>query len=216
MQLKEIIKNACLMLGKGEVVKYLESEIDDGYDDGWYEDDYYPDYGDGEFGESTNSSTGTDTLETVNLMVNLANLVINELACTYIPLITQEQVFFSNGKAFYKNFNKKAVKILGVYTLSGNALDFADKTEYVMVSSKINETLIIEYQYTPNNYALNDEIGYTEKDVSARVIAYGVASEICISEGNFDQAVMHHKRYVDEISLLTMPKNATIKQRSWR
>ncbi len=215
MQLKEIIKNACLMLGKGEVINYLDGKVNNDYDGG-YEDEYYPDYGDGEFGESTSSSVGTDTLETVNLMVNLANLVINELACTYIPLIVQEQMPFADGKAFYKDFKHKAVKILGVYTLSGNAVDFNVKTEYLLVSSKPNEMLTVEYQYAPNNYGLTDEIGYAEKDVSARVIAYGVASEVCISEGNFDQAVMHHKRYVDEIALLSMPKNTMIKQRSWR
>ena len=78
------------------------------------------------------------------------------------------------------------------------------------------ENLVVEYQYSPTNYALEDEIGYTEKDISSRVIAYGVASEVCIIEGEFEQAVMHHKRYVDEIALLTMPKNAMIKQRSWK
>ena len=191
MQLKEIIKNASLMLGKLDVVKYLENE--------------------------KNDTIGADTLETVNLMVNLANLVINELACTFVPLVAEEQMFFSNQKAYYKNFKKKVVKILGVYDLSGKAVDFSDKTEYVLINSDLNNySLVVEYQYAPNNYGLTDQVGYNEKQISARIMAYGLASEVCISEGDFDQAVMHHKRYVDEIALLTMPKNATIKQRSWR
>ena len=113
---------------------------------------------------------------------------------------------------------KKAVKILGVYDLSGCAVDFDDKTEYILVNSVLScsQTLVVKYQYSPNNYSLTDEIGYSEMQISARAIAYGVASEVCISEGDFDQAVMHHKRYVDEIALITMPKNTTIKQRSWR
>ena len=192
MQLKEIIKNASLMLGKLDVVKYLENEKTD--------------------------TIGADTLESVNLMVNLANLVINELACTYVPLVTEEQIVFSNQKAYYKNFKKKAVKILGVFDNAGCAVDFIDKTEYILLNSAFSssQTLLVEYQYLPDNYSLTDTIGYSDVQISARVIAYGVASEACISEGDFDQAVMHHKRYVDEIALISMPKNATIKQRSWR
>ena len=214
MQLKEIIKNASLMLGKSDVVKYLDGDFssDDDYDDGYYEEDG------GIYGEEEIDTAGADTLEAVNLMVNLSNLVINELACTFIPLVAEEQIVFSNQKAYYKNFKKKVVKILGVFDLSGRKLDFIDKTEYILVNSALasTQTLMVEYQYSPDNYALTDEIGYSEMQISARTIAYGVASEVCISEGDFDQAVMHHKRCVDEIALITMPKNATIKQRSWR
>ena len=127
MQLNEIIKDAALMLGKEDIVKYLDSlnqdeDYDDGYDDeydDWYEEEenWEEIYGDGEFG----ASAGEDSLDKVNLMVNLANLVINELACTYLPLITEEQMTFSNGKAYYKDFKKKAVKILKVYNLFGQA-----------------------------------------------------------------------------------------------
>lgn len=219
MQLKDIIKKVGLMINNSDVVRYVDEECK--VEDYWLEDQEYEDqwiieewWKDGYYDDGTEISS--ETYEAVNLVVNLSNLVINELACTYVPMVIEEQLSFVKGKAFYKDFSKRAVKILGVKDPSGVQLDFDDKPEYVQVPFRTNQTLSVEYQYSPDNYSIMDKIGYTEKDVSARVIAYGIASEYFIYQGDFEKAVIYHKRYVDEISMLTLPKNAKIKQRSWR
>ena len=219
MRLKEIIKNTAIMVNVPDVVRYVDEEcaLNDEWADGMeYEDQWIVEewWNDGYYNDGTEISA--ETYEKLNIFVNLTNLVINELACTYVPMVIEEQLSFVNGKAFYKDFSKKAVKILGVKDMSGVELEFVDKAEYLQVPFSVNQTLIVEYQYSPDNYYILDKIGYTEKDISARVIAYGVASEYFINQGNFEQAVIYHKRYVDEISLLTLPKNSKIKQRRWR
>lgn len=219
MRLKEIIKNTAIMVNVPDVLRYVDEEcaLSDEWADGMeYEDQWIVEewWNDGYYNDGTEISA--ETYEKLNIFVNLTNLVINELACTYVPMVIEEQLSFVNGKAFYKDFSKKAVKILGVKDMSGVELEFVDKAEYLQVPFSVNQTLIVEYQYSPDNYSILDKIGYTEKDISARVIAYGVASEYFINQGNFEQAVIYHKRYVDEISLLTLPKNSKIKQRRWR
>ena len=219
MRLKDIIKNVGLMINNSDVIRYVDEECK--LQDFWLEEQEYEDqwiieewWNDGCFDDGTEISA--DIYESVNLVVNLTNLVINELACTYFPMVIEEQVSFSNGKAFYKDFSKKVVKILGVNDQYGCSLEFIDKAEYLYIPSTINQTLTVKYQYSPDNYTIMDVVGYSERAISARLIAYGVASEYYIIQSDFEQAVMYHKRYLDEISLLTLPKNSKIKQRSWR
>ena len=78
------------------------------------------------------------------------------------------------------------------------------------------QKVLVEYEYAPDKVGLDDEICYMEKDVPVRVIAYGVAAEYCITEGDFDQAVMWHKRYTDAISDICVPKNTRAAKRKQR
>ena len=75
MSIKEILKNAALLLGRDNVIDYCN-------------------------GVTVND----DTLRTVNNMTGLINLVLSELACTYIPMVKRETVRTSNVKIYYKDF----------------------------------------------------------------------------------------------------------------
>ena len=184
MKTREVVRSSALMLGRTDVVKYLDGE----------------------------STIVTDTLETVNLLTNLCSLVVDELSATYIPLIRKETVGFANGKYSLIQFRDKIVKIIAVYGADGKKVDFSVDEYYVFAN--VSEC-VVEYHYSPKNYDLEDEIGYSNKEVSVTALAYGVTAEYCITQGQFEQAVMHHKRYVDAIAEICLPKNRKIKARSW-
>lgn len=185
MTVKEIIKNTAFSAGREDVVKYLDGNT---------------------------TSKGEDTLPTVNLLTGLLNLVISELAGTFIPMIKQESVQTSDGKIFYADLSERAVKIIGVYNQNGNDIDFVKTAEFIKVNPG---TVIVDYEYIPPNYGIDDTIGYTEKEVTSSVLSFGLSAEYAISLGDFDQAVMWHKRYVDAISELRKIKNVKIKNRSF-
>lgn len=188
MKVKDIIKDVAVMVGKNEIIEYFNYNV--------METDYI--------------------LEAVNTMTYLVNLVINELACTYIPLEKEETIKLSNGQIEYSKFSEKVVKIIEVRDFSKKALDFEDNLEYLSLGSKIGDgEVIVKYNYMPANYGIEDTIGYQEKDISSREIAYGVASEYCINQGLFDLAVIFHERYVQSISKHFFPKNNKIRNRSW-
>ena len=184
MKIRDIVRNSALILGKSDVIEYLDRATD----------------------------IGVDTLETVNLLTNLCTLVIDELSATYIPLIRKETVTFGNGKHALNQFRDKVVKVIAVYDMSGEKVDFSLDAYYVWANVS---KCIVEYQYAPKNYGLDDNIGYEEKDISVSALAYGVVAEYCITQGQFEQAVMHHKRYVDLVAEICVPKNKKIKARSW-
>lgn len=186
MKLKDVIKITALLIGRTDVCDYLK-------------------------GLSENAEP--ETLKTVDAMVTLANLVINELATTYVPLVKRESVRVSDGKVYYDDFSEKILKIRKVYGADGIELDFKTAPEYLSVCGY--SAVSVEYEYTPHNRGIDEETGYEEGQLPERVLSYGVAAEYFVSVGRFEEAVTWHKRYVDALSALLLPKNRIIKKRCW-
>lgn len=185
MTIKEILKTVATVTSRKDLKEYLEN-------------------GEGEISENTQ--------ETVNSLIELTNLVINELACSYIPSVTLEEVTPKAGRIYFKDLSKTPLKVLRVVDTAGSNLSFKIFPEFITVDM---QKVLVEYEYAPDKVGLDDEICYMEKDVPVRVIAYGVAAEYCITEGDFDQAVMWHKRYTDAISDICVPKNTRAAKRRW-
>ena len=185
MVFNEIIKNTALMVNREDVVNYINYETD---------------------------LTGEDTYPTLNLMTNLLNLVIRELAGTFIPMVKVESVQAQNNRVYYSSLLNTCLKVKKVYDEFGNEINFSITPEYLKVD---NQNIKVEYEYIPPNYYLTDEIGYTEKDISQTALCYGLASEFCICKGNFEEAVMWHDRYVNSICAQRKIKNGFIKERNF-
>ena len=185
MQIKDIIKMAALMSNRKEIIDYIDGNT---------------------------QNVGVETPTQVDNMVGLTNLVINELATTYIPMVKTKTVNSVGGKIYYSRLDDKILKIRSVFLNDGTSVNFTQMPEYILLN---HLTVTVEYEYSPPTYLIDQEIGYAEKDVPARVIAYGLLAELAISEGRFDDAVTFHKRYVSSIELLCLPKNSMIRKRSW-
>ncbi len=187
MSIKQIIRITALLLGLENVIAYLDGNGDE-------------------------EQVGVDCCKTVNTLTDLANLVINELCATYIPMTKVEDAKTTNGRVYYKDLTERAIKIRAVYDANGKELYYTKTAEYICVNYP---EVAVEYDYVPENYGLEQSIGYTDKDISARVMANGVAAEFCITEGRFDEAVTFHKRYIDMLSDICLPKNVLTKKRRW-
>lgn len=186
MTIKEIIKTAAVLLGEDELYKELTS------------------------GEET--AIDAEVLSEINLFAQLSNLLIDELSATYIPLKKEEKVYTSDGKIRYGDLKENAVKILGVYDRYGEKALFTQFTEYMITAAG---ELTVSYAYTPSTLGLNDKTGYSERDVSVCVLAYGVAAEYCLNKGRFDEAMFWRKRYSDGVEAFCLPKNVKTKRRGW-
>lgn len=185
MKVKEVLKSASVMIGREDVAKYLEDD---------------------------SVEVGVNTLPTVNVLVSLLNLVVGELAGTFIPMIKREKVKAVGGKIYYAALSERCVKVVGTYLLDGSQTDYDFTPEFMRVYA---DEILVEYEYIPPNYDLAGDIGYTEKEITASTLAYGLCAEYCISQGDFDQAVMWHERYVDSISCHRKLKNSSVRERSF-
>lgn len=183
MYIKDILKTSALLLAKENVLTYLN-------------------------GDQSNLTT----LATINNMTSLANIVISELASTYIPMVKQEVLSVKDQKIYYTDLSERVLSVLNVTDTEGKEVRHKIFAEYIFLSAS---TAVVEYEFSPPNYDLLDNVVFSNAQVDERVLAYGLNAEVCISEGRFSEAVTWHKRYVDAIANICKPKNSTVKQRRW-
>lgn len=183
MKVKEIVCAAAGLLGKETVADYLSKE---------------------------NASAGTGVMNEVNSAVRLLNVLLCEIAGSYLPMIKKETPEVKNGKIYYADLSEKATRIREVLDDTGSPQFFAVHSEYVTPRSTPSAVI---YEYLPPVYGLTDEIGEFEKSVSCAVIAFGLAAEICLAEGRYAESVMWRERFCVGLSAVVIPKCARAKSR---
>lgn len=186
MTIKEIIKQAATLLGRDDLVSFVETPS----------------------GQVPN----TMYIGEINKTVNLTNMVIKEFALSYVPMKCSETQTAENGKVYYSSLTHKPSKIIKVTNAEDTLTDFALMTEYIDVK---DDVVTVEYEFMPPDYAYNDTVDYDSGEVPVYILALGVAAEFCLTINWFSEAVMWHDRYLNEAQKLYKPKNAKTKQRSW-
>lgn len=183
MKVKEIICAAAGLLGKANVAAYLSAD---------------------------NASAGTGVVAEVNSAVRLLNVLLCEIAGSYLPMIKKETPTVKNGKIYYEDLTEDVIRIREVLDANGEPEFFVIHTEYVTPRS---EPSAVVYEYIPAAYGLTDEIGAFEKPVTVSVLAYGLAAEICLSEGRYKESVVWRERFSDGLSAVVLPKCGRAKSR---
>ncbi len=180
----EVIKTVCRLANRQDVLDYIDGKTD----------------------------CSEETVKTFKTLTELVNLVVSELASSYIPMRKSEDATSSFNRVYYSALSEDLLKIISVKDMQGKEIDYVYSPEFITVgSSKVN----IEYEYMPKPKKENEELGYSQKDLSTLTLAYGVLAEFAIVNGDFEEAVMWHKRFEDKIYLICAPKNKKIKTRSW-
>ncbi len=186
MKISEIVKTSATLLAREDVVEYLTTLSSDG--------------------------VSKNTLETVDVLTRLTNLVIRELA---EGLISMKKTVKVGGRSAisFTELGIEPLSVIAVYDSNGNKLDFTLST--YGLSASLGLIYQIEYSYLPENYGLTDTVGTFEKNVTTIMLSYGVLAEFCLTEARFDEAVMWNDRYVNAINGLLRPKNGRIKGRTF-
>lgn len=186
MTIKEIIKTTATLLNREDLKKYVNGQ---------------------------SYSAESDTAKAIERLIELANLVINELSLSFVPMVKSESVNANSEKVYYSSLNENAISVLEVLDAFGNSIDFTQSGEYF---ETVGYAKTVKYSFVPKKYSIDESIGYSEKDVSLRILAYGLSAEFCLTEGEFDLAVLFHDKYVESIKEICLPKNRISKKRSWR
>lgn len=189
MKAKEIIKNVCIYLGKDEI---LLSNL---------------------FTENGNELTESEKAE-VDKMVNALNLITEEIACDYLPILKEKTINLKNGEIEVGEIDDNVMEIVSIKNRMGKAL------RYKYVNGKIvclASTVIITYKTYPNKITLDGNAEDFGGRLSARVVAYGVASEYCYLEMLYDDASIWEARFKNSLLIACRKKGElTLKKRGWR
>ncbi len=186
MKISDILKATATLLAREDVVEYLS--------------------------QSEEGEASKNTLETVDLLTRLTNIVIREL-CNGLIVMKKRAFVKARDSVTFSELEIAPLDVIAVYDKKGNKLDYKLSPYGLTVTNGlINE---IEYYYMPENYGLTDTVGDFEKPVTVGTLAYGVSAEFCLTEARFDEAIMWNDRYVNSVNALIRPKNGKMRGRSF-
>ena len=183
MKVKEVVMAAAVELGVADgVKKYLDGGV---------------------------SETGE---KDVGLLLTCFNLVENELALDYLPLIAEDELTSATGVVEYSVLANPVVRILSVEDEWENSVKFKLFPSYLKTQAgKVK----ITYTYTPSEKTIEDDSDYVTQ-VSVRLFSYGVAAEYLLAIGEFEQAAVWDRKYKEAIeAAYRMLPCKRIKSRRW-
>lgn len=155
--------------------------------------------------DGLNEAEKTKTLH----LLECLNLVQDEIATEYLPLIAEEKVFFQECKLPFSSLQQGAVKILSVKNKWGHSVKFKVYPTYIICPVKEGW---VRYIYRSQKLNLDSVL---EVNAPARTLAYGVAREHFLAQGLDDDADLWEMRFKDSLQVLASKHNGLIKGRRW-
>ncbi len=150
----------------------------------------------------------------VKSLLRCYNLIENEVALDFFPLRSAERFLPVKGKIEYARFAYAPVNILKVTNVFGAPVDFALTPTYLSVPETEGE-VEVAYAYSPPVKDLGDETAFSEH-ISARLLAFGVASEFCITNRRFSEGAMWGKKYRDALRAAGIYRRTlSVRARRW-
>lgn len=133
-------------------------------------------------------------------LVRCYNLVEQELATDYFPILEVDKFFRVEDKIYYKDFSRKPYMLKGVQDFHGDSVSFRLTPEYInLIKNYDGGTFFVKYYYIPEEKELYSHCTYGAEYIS--ILKYGVAAEYCLQQGNFDLAAIYNQKYKERIKL---------------
>jgi len=129
-------------------------------------------------------------------LLKIFNIVENELALDYLPLIAEDVVSTTTGQVDFSKLSKAAVRILSVKDEDGKSVKYDLFTQYLVAQPG---ELKIRYTYTPTIKGFYQETDY-KLYASSRMIAYGMVAQYYYVNGMFDEGEIWNKKYREAIA----------------
>lgn len=146
-------------------------------------------------------------------MLTCFNLVNQEIASDYLPFLTKESVDVSNGFFRFSDLSKNVINVYEVKDRFGFCLNF--KVISNCVETKKSAKSVV-YSFLPEQLGFEDEIEFFN-GLSARVYAYGVASEFLLLSGLSGDAEVWEERYKESLFILSRKRGEhRLPKRCWR
>lgn len=130
------------------------------------------------------------------LLLDCFNLVENEVALDYLPLYAEDELYSETGVVEYAAMERSVVRVLRVTDEWGNPVRFTVFPEYIKAQPG---KLKVAYTYAPSKKTMDGESDFRVQ-VSARLLAYGVAAEYALATGLYEESAVWDKKYKDAIT----------------
>ena len=152
----------------------------------------------------------------LDALLRAFNFVENETALDYCPLKQEEKLDVIENKIFYNDFSKTPVYIRKV-VCGGGLARFAPRSAYVLLTQGWQGSAEVTYDYIPKTKTEFSEVSeFTDTNVSARLLSYGVASQYLIVNGETGRAAIWDKKYREALrSANVLKRTVSVRSRRW-
>ena len=153
----------------------------------------------------------SDTL--VQQLVKCVNLVCDEVATEYFPVVQTQTVAVTNGEVDFSAFDNKVQGVVSVKDEWGKNVNFC-YSQYGLTNLDCNEASVryrVAYQWTD----FWGEVTFGSPQVSSRVVAYGVVAQYYFLCGNYDQAKAWSARFYLALAECKRGGHKVMPKRRW-
>ena len=186
MKVKEILKMTAEMAGESQLRAYYEQNAVDDV---------------------------ANCEENATLLLRCYNMIIEELALEYLPLMFKEELQSDNQKIYFSAFTHKPLRILAVYAENGKKVPYRFVNDYLEVE---NGKLSIEYYYRPNRADEEDEVVYNDTLIGFYTIAYGMLSQYLLERGRVSESNIYQEKYLNAVrARIAQRNNLKLPGRRW-
>ena len=150
--------------------------------------------------------------ERVNTLVRCFNLVNQEIASDYLPFLHTENIDVKNSILNHSNLTKKVINIFALKGSFGQNVRYKAYPNYIEVFGHAKK---ITYSFLPCDLALSDTVELN-CGLSARIYAYGMASEYLLFDGLGEDAEIFEERFKESLFVLARKKSELrLPKRRW-
>ncbi len=159
----------------------------------------------------TPSLEGKDE-EKVDVLLRCFNLVNQEIASDYLPFLCTEKIDVNNSILSFEDLSKTLINVYELKGSFGKSVRYKLYPNYIEVFGRAKS---ITYSFLPSDFALSDEFEFYN-GLSARIYAYGVASEYLLCDGLSEDAEIWEERFKESLFVLSRKKSETrLPKRRW-
>lgn len=146
----------------------------------------------------------------VDLFVRCFNLVYNEIASQYVPIIKNQKVSTDEGKVLFSSLQGKVLDVVMVKDSKGRKIKFRKFNDYLFALAGQVEVF---YKTEPDALLISSEFSCP---LPERVFAYGIAREYFFLNGLQEDGEIYDTRFKDSLLvLLGKNKEIIIPARGW-
>lgn len=167
------------------------------------------------FDKAAGALTEDEKLE-LDALLRCYNFVENEVALDYCALKKEEEVEVTENRIYYTALSSVPVNIRKI-VCGGYLARFSAYPAYVLVSDGCVGTATVVYDYIPaTKVSLEDESEFTGQGVSARLLAYGIAAQYCLVNGETGRAATWDKKFRDALRAKNLlRRTVVVRSRRW-
>lgn len=156
----------------------------------------------------------TATQNQIDEICYCINLVVDELASDYFPLLYTESVTPQENKIYFSDLSKTILKI---FSIKNSSISVPYKSFPDHIEIDCNAPIFITYSFIPTQpNSVSSDLEVLGLNITPRLIAYGAAREYCIFHALYDQADYYNSRFTSAInSARTVRSPIKLPKRRW-